>query len=712
MMATHQSEERKLAAIMFTDMVAFSALTQRNEALALEVLREHHHLLRSIFPQYGGREIKTTGDGFLIMFASALEAARCAIAMQQAIIQHNASAASERRFQVRIGIHVGDVVYREGDVVGDGVNIAERIVNLAGGGGICLSRPVFDQIQNKIPQRVVGLGRPALKNIQAPIEVYRILLPWEQGVLPTASRRLLAPAQRRTWGLAVAVVAALATIGGGGWQYARQAGQGVPVLFPQTTLSAAGVRGDAAKSVAVLPFAMMSPDPADQYLSDGLTEEIIHALGKVTGLRVPSRTSAFFFKGKEENPREIGRQLNVSRILEGSVRKAGNRLRIVVQLINIADGYPLWSETYDRQMSDILDIESDVARQVTEKLQVQLLAQDRQNLARKPAENLEAYDLYLKGRFYYSRLTQDGLRKSLQYYEKAIQKQPDYARAYAGKAESLRKLSTFYAPPRAMMPKAKEAALKALELDPSLPEAHTALGKMLFWYAYDWPSSEREFRHALELDPRYADAYTGLGMNLMARGRLPEAIAKLQRAVQLDPLSATANSALELAFFNSKQYDRAIQHSRDTLELAPNFVFSHAVIGLAYAQKREFPKAIAALQEAARLDRSPTFPLLLAYGYALAGKKDEARKLVHQVEAISKRRYVCYYEIAAPYVALGEKDEAFKWFDKALEQRCDCLVWTNIEPMNDPLRSDPRFTALVRKLGLGSGAMPSTNAGL
>src|SRR5262245_20197053 len=322
---------------MFTDMVGYSALMQRNEALALELLADHQAYLRPIFVRHGGRVIKTTGDGFLVEFSSALQAVRCAIAAQTAMVEQNEAAAPERRIQVRIGLHLGDVEVRDDDVFGDGVNIAARVEPLADAGGICITGPVFDQVRNKIDERLKLLRRPEMKNIHVPMDVYRVVLPWTQGV---AKRSI--PVPRRTGMRAGAIAALVGVVAVAGWWLVTH---GMYGTHRTDTTVREGVL--AKKSVAVLPFVNMSSDKENEYFSDGITEDLITALSKVSGLHVAARTSSFAFKGKNEDVRTIGAQLNVGAVLEGSVSKAGNRVRITAQLTNTADGYHMWSDRYD-----------------------------------------------------------------------------------------------------------------------------------------------------------------------------------------------------------------------------------------------------------------------------------------------------------------------------------------------------------------------------
>ena len=394
-------EHRRLAAIMFTDMVDYSALAQRDETLALKLLEEHRQILRSLFSRFNGAEIKTIGDAFLVEFHSALEAAECGIEIQRTLAKRNHDVAADRRIEVRIGIHIGDVVHRGGDVYGDGVNIASRIQAVAGAGGICVSMDVERQIHNKLEARLRKLAPIELKNIHVPMELYRIVLPWEKDVQSMQAPRGVAVLVRRKRFLiwAAAAFLALALIGGLIWW------QQLKTTAQTPSVKAASIT----KSVAVLPFVNMSAEKENEYLSDGITEDLCTALSQIKGLHVPARTSSFVFKGKTEDIRKIGEQLNVGTVLEGSVSKAGNKLRISAQLVNVADGFHLWAANYDREMTDILDIRSDISRRVVEALKVQLGVGETQRLVKKPTQNLKAYDAYLLGRFELNKFTEKGL---------------------------------------------------------------------------------------------------------------------------------------------------------------------------------------------------------------------------------------------------------------------------------------------------------------
>ena len=365
---------------MFTDVVGYTSLTQKNEALALKLLQDHERLLRPIFRKHNGREVKTIGDSFLVEFASALEAVECANEVQNSMRELNSTLKPEGRILLRIGIHVGDVVHSRGDVYGDAVNVASRLESLAEPGCICISQQVYDHVRDKSDVAAVYIGKQLLKNVDLPVDTYRVVLPWEEKP---------------------------------------------PPVTPATS----------SHRVAILPLVNISPDPNDEYFSDGMTEELISAVSKVGDLRVISRTSVMKYKGAGKTVGEIARELNVGAVLEGSVRKAGARLRITMQLIDVRNDEHLWSQSYDRNLDDVFEIQSDIAKRVAEALEVHLLAKDRQRIEKKATESIEAYTIYLKGLHYRGERTEEGLRKAIRYFEEALLKDSRFALAYQGMAD-------------------------------------------------------------------------------------------------------------------------------------------------------------------------------------------------------------------------------------------------------------------------------------
>src|ERR1700730_2021192 len=420
------TEQRKLAAIMFTDMVGYSALAQRDDKLALELLEEHRRLLREIFPHFNGTEIKTIGDAFLIEFQSALEAAQCAIEIQRTLAKRNHDVTAERRIELKIGIHIGDVVHRGGDVYGDGVNIASRIEQLAGAGGICVSMDVERQIRNALEARFEKLAPTELKNISVPMDLFRVVLPWEQRTPSVARFETESKPTSRKF-VPTAIALGLLLMISIGWWWTTQPRRASP-----SPAAPSAVHSADQKSIAVLPFVDMSENKDEEYFADGLSEELIGMLTTVPELKVPARTSSFYFKGKQTTIADIAKALGVANVLEGSVRKSGNTLRITAQLIRVDNGYHVWSETYDRKLDDIFKIQDEIAGAVVTALKVHLLPMQQPSAQEElRTGNLAAYNLYLQGRQSYNQGDAAGYQRAVTAFQAAIALDSRYAAAYA-----------------------------------------------------------------------------------------------------------------------------------------------------------------------------------------------------------------------------------------------------------------------------------------
>jgi adenylate cyclase len=455
------------------------------------------------------------------------------------------------------------------------------------------------------------------------------------------------------------------------------------------------------KSIAVLPFVNMSADKTDEYLSDGMTEELLNVLAKVKGLRVPGRSSSFSFKGKNEEGifRAVGEQLHVQTVLEGSVRKAGNKLRITAQLINVADGFHLWSETYDRDMTDILAVQSDVARQVVQALQVQLGVEDTRALARKSTENAEAHRLYLLGRYHFSKATQAGWSDAIPAFNQAIQLDPSYALAYCGLADNYGFLGGSAMPGKEGWAKQKDAAQKAVSLDPNLADAHLSLALALAG-DFDWPGVEREMNRALELNPNLALARDQYGWLLTLHGRFDEAVAQSRKAVELDSLSPLMNIDLGYWLYCARRFDEAIAQARKTLVLDPNYAWAHLTLGWSLHWKGDAAGALAALQMAQSLDPDPWNIGSFGYALAVSGEREKARQILRDFETLAKQRYVAPGASMVVYLGLGEKDKALDWLEKCYADRDPRLWFLKVDPVYDNLRDEPRFQAVLKKVGL------------
>ncbi|PYL80227.1 MAG: hypothetical protein DMF21_09695 [Verrucomicrobia bacterium] len=455
------------------------------------------------------------------------------------------------------------------------------------------------------------------------------------------------------------------------------------------------------KSIAVLPFDNLSRDQENAYFAEGIQDEILSRLAKIADLKVISRTSTQKYKSAPDNLREIAKQLGVSNILEGSVQKVADQVRVSVQLINATSDAHLWAEIYDRKLTDIFAVESDIAKTIAETLRAKLTGSEEQMMSMKPTENTQAYELYLKGRFFWNKRTGADLRKAIEYFNQAIAKDPNYALAYAGLADSYLLLSAFgAASPSDSLPQAKAAAKRALEIDDTSAEAHTSLGQILLFYDFDFAGSTREFKRAITLNPNYATAHHWYGSGPpTCLGEFDRGIAELKRAQQLDPLSLIINADLGGAFVAARRYDEAITQLRKTIEMDPRFYFAHWNLGEALELKGQLPEAIAEYKKAAELDEDPFVLALVGQADAKLGQRDEAIKILSQLERLATKRYVANYSFALMHMALGEKAKAIDWFERAYRDRSGPeIVGIKVDPMLDPLHGDPRFEALVQKV--------------
>ncbi len=456
-------------------------------------------------------------------------------------------------------------------------------------------------------------------------------------------------------------------------------------------------------SIAVLAFADLSPQKDQEYFCDGMAEELINSLTKIKDLKVVARTSAFSFKGKEIDVREIGKKLSVNTILEGSVRKAGNRLRITAQLINVADGYHLWSERYDRDIEDVFAIQDEISLAIVDKLKLKLLREEKVNLLKRYTDNLEAYQLYLKGRYFWNKRFEIGLKKGLEYFQQAIERDPGYTLAFSGLADCYNLLSWYgNFPQKESYQKAKEAALKALEIDDMLSEAHTSMAFSKMLSDWDWASAEKEFKRSIELNPKYSTAHHWYAFYLFFRARFDEAIAEMEKALELDPFSLIINCDFGWVLYYARQYDRAIEVLEKTLEMDPNFVSAHSFLGRVYLQKSMYKEALSEFQKEKDPSRGwmQNVETLFGIAYMRTSKKKEAQQILDSMIERTKQEYVSPYHIALLCFTLGEDDLGFEWLDKAYKERDHWLLYLNAEPMFDTVRSDPRFTKLLKKIGL------------
>jgi len=631
---------------MFTDLVGFTALSQRNESVALSILDEQRELLRPVFIRHDGREVKTIGDAFLVEFPSALSAVKCAYEIQKTTKEFNNSLPEERRVHLRIGIHLGDVVESQGDISGDAVNVASRIESLADSGGVCLTRQVYDQVQNKFELPLISLGTRLLKNVSSSMEVYKMVMPWDATVAALSGRR------------------------------------------------------DASR-IAILPFANISPDPADEYFADGMTDELIAVLSKIGGLRVVARTSVMRFKGEKATANRIGQELKVGSLIEGSVRKSKDQVRITVQLVDTESEVQLWTETYNRNLQDIFSVQSDIAQQVAKALEVRLGVRENSALRREQTQNPEAYSFYLKGRHRWNLRSENEINRAIKYFEEAIGRDPGYALAYAGLADCYSILGYYaFRRPVAVYPRAKELAEKALSLNESIAEPHASLGEVLMQYFFDWKKAGSELDRALELNPSYATAHFWRATHHMALGRTDDSLTQVRKAVELDPLSMIILTDAARNLYLARRYDEAINQYQRSLDVDPNFPIAHKGLAEVYAQIGKYDEAVSEIERAITLSGRSIFILDdLGYIYARAGKREDASKVLEDLDKLANDEYVPSYGRAVICAALGNKEDAMNWLEKAYDER-NFLVYLKVDPAFDTLRKEERFLSLLDKMGL------------
>ncbi|MFN2119223.1 MAG: tetratricopeptide repeat protein [Anaerolineales bacterium] len=636
------SSERRLAAIMFTDMVGFTSLGQRDESLALRHLEEHRGIVRPLLSKHNGREIQTIGDAFLVEFASSLDAVRCAIEIQSALRRTNARQPQDPPILLRIGVHLGDVIHKGNDVAGDAVNVASRIEPLAPPGGLCITAPVYASVHAQIPEQFESIGTPRLKNVASPIEIFRL------------------------------------------------AGAG--------SISASENSSPEGR-LAVLPFLNISADPADEYFADGMTEELISFVSHTRGLRTIARTSVMRYKGTNKPIADIGRELNVASVLEGSVRKDGQKLRIAVQLIDTASEEPRWSQVYDRQLSDVFGIQTDIAQQVAQALRRHVVVEAPPRPA-AATRNTDAYVSYLRGRQLWNKRAEPDLKRAIGFFDASLTSDPKFARAYSGLADTYAALALLeFMSPNEAFPKARSAVSQALALQPDLVEARTSSGLIKFQYDWDWSGAERELTQAIDINPNYPLAHHYYADLLKAMGRFDEAIEQIGLAQELDPLSLAINTGVGHVLYLARQYDRAIEQYQRAVDLDPAFMATHLWFGRPYLEKDMYKEAISELETAVRLSGESTVALaMLGHGLASAGQTSEAAAILEKLRQRSETQYVPSYWIAVVYNGFRDRDQVITWMGRALEERSSWLVWTNVEPRFDWIRADPEFASLVEAM--------------
>ena len=698
------TEERKLAAIMFTDMVGYSALAQRDDKVALELLEEHRRLLRELFPRFHGTEIKTIGDAFLVEFGSALEAAQCAIEIQRTLAKRNHDVTSDRRIELKIGIHIGDVVHRDGDVYGDGVNIASRIEQLAGAGGICVSMDVERQIRNALEARFEKFGSADLKNIKLQMDLFRIVLPWEKGVESPAKQTSKKSPILIPIAVVIIVIALL-----GGWLLIQRGKKNQQSVTAQTA-SVAPVNAPDQKSVAVLPFVNLSDDKGSEYFSDGVSEELLTVLQKIPGLHVAARTSAFSFKGKNATAQEIGQKLGVAHLVEGSVRKAGDAVRIAARLTRADTGEELWSENYTRNLKDVFAVQTELAQTIVEQLRGRFGGADTGAKEKIQAEvqaaekggtkNVEAHELYLQGRFYENRHSDKSTREALAAYQHAVELDPGFARAWAGVARTHTWIAGFATEGGqkvfdAHLASARDAVARALAIEPDLPDALYARAWLETNFDFNWSAATQTVSKAMALAPADPNMLIAAANLETALGNTDRAIEIYRKAVELDPVNAQSRSFLAFGLANTKRFAEARAEYARVIELNSSAPWAHAGLGLAYLLQNKFEEAA----NEAQADAGDWARLLIVSCARWAQKRVEESDAALN-ELIKNEAELAAFQVAEAYAYRGDKDRAFEWLERARRQRDPGLGNLRKDPLLESLYHDPRWNAFLHTMGL------------
>jgi DNA-binding winged helix-turn-helix (wHTH) protein/TolB-like protein len=453
------------------------------------------------------------------------------------------------------------------------------------------------------------------------------------------------------------------------------------------------------RSIAVLPFKPLVAESRDDSLELGMADTLIARLSNMREINVRPISSVHKYAGLGQDAVAAGREQQVDAVVEGHMQKSGEKIRITVRLVRVADGTPLWAGQFDEKFADVFTVQDLISKKVVSALALKLTGEEQKQLTKHYTEDAEAYQLYINGRFFWDKETEEGIKKAIEYFEKAIERDPNYAMAHVGLADSYPLLAIFgFSPPKEAFPKAQAAVLKALEIDEWLAEAHAALGHIKVQYEYDWSSAEREYQRAIELKPNYATVHLFYAHYLGKMGRFDESIAEIKRAQELEPLSLITNSHFGLLLYYARQYDQAINQLKRTLEMNPNLDHPRSLLGRAYLKTGMYEQAIAEFQR--RTTLTPGSHADLGYAYALSGRRKEALREVEKLQGLSKRRYIPSYDLALIYAGLNDKDQAFAWLDKAYEDRSQVFPWLKVDPRLDNLRSDPRFKAVIKRMKL------------
>jgi TolB-like protein/tetratricopeptide (TPR) repeat protein len=684
-MPSEQSSDVKfeIGHVLFIDIVGYSKLLINEQSEQIQKLKQ---IVRGTeqfrLAEAEGKLLRLpTGDGGALVFRTSPEApVRCAVEISQELKHHP-------ELRVRMGIHSGPVndvtdLNEQANIAGAGINLAQRVMDCGDAGHILLSKRVADDLEQYPQWRSLlhDLGECEVKHgLQIRVvNFYGDEIGNSQ--LPSKLRALQKHRARTRWAVIATALLLLAGIIAGAAIFSRNR--------RQPTLSTPE------RSIAVLPFVDLSQAHDQEYFCDGISEEILDALAKVEGLRVVARTSSFSFKGKNANVGEIAQKLNVQNILEGSLRREGNRIRITAQLVDANNGFHVWSDTFERDLQGVFAVQDEITRSIVDALKIKLAVAP----PARARQNTEAYDVYLQGLYLSNKSDEESLRKSLSLFERALDIDPNFAHAWTGIAKAWLWLADAYVRPLEAYPRVKDAASRALALDERDAEAHCYLGETKRILDHDLVGEEAELKRALEIDPNSAPAHLFMALLKTAQGNLAEGVKEIQEAERVDPLAPVICSFAVGIYLAADRIDDAVEAGKRTLQIDPNYVYVDPALANAYRQEGDFQKAIALYEKGQAITHFPSAGLAITY--AKMGRHEDARRILDQLIEKSHQQYVAADLIATVYAALGERDEAFRWLDRALDEHSASMVSYASHPEFRPLRSDPRFADLLRRIGI------------
>ena len=645
------SQSRQLAAIMFTDIEGYSAIMQQDEPKAIMLKDRHRSIIEKEHKTFNGKIVQYYGDGTLSTFGSAVEAVQCAVSMQHFFRE-------SPHVPVRIGLHIGDIIINDGNIFGDGVNLASRIESLGVAGCVLISDKLNDELRNQPLFKTLSMGTYQLKNIEREVEVFAL-----------DHEGLIKPVRNSLKG-----------------KTGKKKINPLEFAIPE-------------KSIAVLPFVNMSNDPVQEYFSDGIAEEILNSLSHLKNLKVAGRTSSFQFKGKNIDLRELGKKLGVHTVLEGSVRKHKNQLRVTAQLINAEDGFHIWSEKYDRELEDIFAIQDEIALCITEKLKVTLLETEREAITTAPTENKEAYDLYLKARFYWNRRG-PGLKKGLEYFLQAAQLDPEFSLAHAGIADTYA-LFAFYSilPPHEVVPKARQAAERAIHLNPARVEPYAVLAFLTTIYEWNWAEAKKQFEKAININPNYAPAHYWYSNYLCWMKEYFHAAEEGFRAIELEPLVSHSHNTLSSVYLCSGQFKEALKSSETAIELDASSFLSYSCLSTALYGLGKYEEAIEVIKSGVNISGRHQYPLIeLSWLFYTIDNISEAQKILDELILRSKTEFISGLSLSVVAYSSKNYDKSFEFFEQAFEQRASLLTSIGVYPQFSFLKTDPRFRTFIERM--------------